>query len=287
MPIFTRVLLTMIYASWSSDQAFGRVGAFGAFGAYATLEPFAGGGVAAGTNAAADAASAGPSVFQRGLEAASALVRGALQVDGTFCVGTACVDTVAFGRALRASARSEALVVQTLASSVFTVNSMRGNSALLPSQSVLILTFVDGDYDALLSDPAATAAFAAAVKAAVASNKALPPGTELDVVSTLAAGDRGGNGGIDVSLLISYPTTLAAASASAATERLISTFRVPARSSDFSKLGIKGVVGTDATAAVGSHAALFASWGASEETRAAVDAASDRREFVKAKLGRS
>ena len=160
------------------------------------------------------------------------LSAGNVEVKDKLCVGSVCVDTVAFGQILRASAQVKSLSDQTLATAVFMVNSMMGNMTLLPNQSVISLTYVGGDYANLTKDPtgSASAEFAKTVASAVKS----------------AIG--------------AFPKFSSAADATAAFLKTLSKNPVPSWFIDPKGKGITGVTGADVTNTVASHLAVFATW---------------------------
>jgi hypothetical protein len=161
----------------------------------------------------------------------NASVGGDLGVNEKLCVGSVCVDTVAFGQMLRTSTQVNSMAIQSLATAVFMVNSMMGNMSLLPNQSVISLTYSGGDYAGLTAlDPTGTPAadFATYVASAVQS----------------AIG--------------SSPDFTSSASATAAFLRSIETHPVP--SSIVGHYGITGMRGVDVTNSVASHLALFSTW---------------------------
>lgn len=149
------------------------------------------------------------------------------------CVGSTCVDTVAFGRMLQASAQMNSMAMQTLATAVFMVNSMLGHMTLLPNQSVISLSYHGGDY-AKVSEFDPTGAPAA------------------EFATYVASAVQGAIG--------SSPDFTTAASATAAFLGLIQKQPVP--SSIVGHNGITGVTGVDVTNQVASHLAVFSTWSA-------------------------
>lgn len=175
-------------------------------------------------------------VFQKQIRGPSASISRIQAVDvgvsDKLCVGSVCVDTVAFGQMLKTSVQVHSLAMQTLATEVFMVNSMLGYTVLLPNQSVVSLTYVGGDYGKLTnSDPtgASTANFATTVASAV-----------------------------NQYLTGSVSGYTASATATASFIKSLSKYPVP--SSIIGTYGITGVAGTDVTNQVAAHLAVFSTW---------------------------
>lgn len=176
-------------------------------------------------------------VFQKGIQAPSASISSIRAADvgvqDELCVGSVCVDTVAFGLMLRTSVQVNSLAMQVLATEVFMVNSMIGNTVLLPNQSVVSLTYEGGDYNRMNTDPtgASTASFATMVASAVGQSI-----TESSRSFT---------------------------SASSATASFINSLaKNPVPSSILGTHGITGMTGTDVTNQVAAHTAVFSTWSA-------------------------
>ena len=152
-----------------------------------------------------------------------------VETNDKLCVGSVCVDTVAFGQMLRTSQQANSMAIQSLATAVFMINSMMGNMSFLPNQSVISLTCLDGDYGRLTAhDPTGTRAADFATNVASAVQSAIG-GSSHDFTSSASA-TASFLRSIDIDLPI------------------------------VGHYGITGVTGVDVTNSVASHLAMISTW---------------------------
>ena len=171
----------------------------------------------------------GDYAFQREIRAPSASISGHVsaadvEVRDKLCVGSVCVDTVAFGQMIRTS---HSVAMQTLAMEVFMVNSMLGNTVLLPNQSVISLTYVGGDYARMVNS---------------------------DSTGSLVA---------NFATMVASAVKNAIGSASATSSFIESLAKNPVPSNIVGYYGIAGVTGEDVTNQVAAHLAVFNTWSSS------------------------
>lgn len=191
----------------------------------------------------------GSEYLSGGLAAASTWLRDSLLIDngGIFCMGTTCIDTIAFGQLVTSTGTVHSNMIQAISTNV-----AKANNGLPPSasQSVIQVVFVGGDYSSLVSSPVSTAAADFTSKASTAIQQHL---SALGYSNVKAQIVHLGSGSIVTSFLLTYQTGQSAASGTTSLLSTLGDSSTPVAKAMTGLYGISSVSGKDITKSVGSH----------------------------------